>query len=51
MLSRMNYKQMVIRDLTWPLAQQLQLDILQGVVIANLVRNGPADKAGLGIGS
>lgn len=41
------YLGVVIQDLNWQLAQQLGLDVSQGVVIANLVRNGPADKAGL----
>lgn len=41
------YLGVVIQDLNWQLAQQLGIDISQGVVIANLVRNGPADKAGL----
>lgn len=41
------YLGVVIQDLSWQLAQQLGIDISQGVVIANLVRNGPADKAGL----
>jgi serine protease Do len=41
------YLGVVIQDLSWQLAQQLGLDISQGVVIANLVRNGPADKAGM----
>ena len=43
------YLGVVIEDLSWQLAQQLGLDISQGVVIANLVRNGPADRAGLQI--
>jgi serine protease Do len=43
------YLGVVIQDLSWQLAQQLGLDISQGVVIANLVRNGPADKAGMKI--
>lgn len=43
------YLGVVIRDLDWQLAQQLQLDRSQGVVVANLVRNGPADEAGLEI--
>lgn len=41
------YLGVVIQDLDWQLARQLNLDVSQGVVIANLVRNGPADKAGL----
>lgn len=43
------YLGVVIQDLDWQLAQELGLDLSQGVVIANLVRNGPADKAGLRI--
>lgn len=43
------YLGVVILDLSWQLAEQLGLDLSQGVVIANLVRNGPADKAGLKI--
>lgn len=41
------YLGVVIQDLSWQLAQQLDLDMSQGVVVANLVPNGPADKAGL----
>ena len=41
------YLGVVIQELDWQLARQLNLDVSQGVVIANLVRNGPADKAGL----
>jgi serine protease Do len=41
------YLGVVVQDLSWQLAQQLNLDISQGVVVANLVRNGPADKAGI----
>lgn len=41
------YLGVVIQDLDWQLARQLNLDVSQGVVIANLVRNGPADRAGL----
>ncbi|HEU5147367.1 MAG TPA: trypsin-like peptidase domain-containing protein [Chryseosolibacter sp.] len=43
------YLGVVIQDLSWQLAEQLGLDVSQGVVIANLVRGGPADKAGLEI--
>ena len=43
------YLGVVIQDLSWQLAEQLGLDMSQGVVVANLVRNGPADKAGLKI--
>lgn len=43
------YLGVVIQDLSWQLAEQLDLDVSQGVVVANLVRNGPADKAGLEI--
>lgn len=43
------YLGVVIQDLSWQLADQLGLDSSQGVVIANLVQNGPADKAGLEI--
>lgn len=43
------YLGVVIQELNWQLAQQLGIDASQGVVIANLVRNGPADKAGLRI--
>ena len=43
------YLGIVVQDLSWQLAEQLGLDISQGVVVANLVRNGPADKAGLQI--
>lgn len=46
---RRGYLGVVIQDLSWQLADQLGLDTSQGVVIANLVRNGPADKAGLEI--
>lgn len=41
------YLGVVIQDLNWQLAQQLKMDISQGVVIANMVKNGPAAKAGL----
>lgn len=41
------YLGVVIQDLNGQLAEELGLDVSQGVVIANLVRNGPADKAGL----
>jgi Trypsin-like serine proteases, typically periplasmic, contain C-terminal PDZ domain len=43
------YLGVVIQDLTWQLADQLGLDVTQGVVVANLVRNGPADEAGIKI--
>jgi Do/DeqQ family serine protease len=43
------YLGVVIRDLNWQLAQQLGMDLSEGVVVANLVRNGPADKAGMKI--
>jgi Do/DeqQ family serine protease len=43
------YLGVVIRDLNWQLAQQLGMDLSEGVVVANLVRNGPADKAGMEI--
>jgi S1-C subfamily serine protease len=41
------YLGVVIQDLGWQLAQQLSIDLSQGVVVANLVRNGAADKAGI----
>jgi S1-C subfamily serine protease len=41
------YLGIVIQDLTWQLAQDMGLDLSQGVVIADIARNGPADKAGL----
>jgi Do/DeqQ family serine protease len=41
------YLGVVVQDLSWQVAQQLNMDISQGVVVANLVRNGPADKAGI----
>jgi serine protease Do len=44
---RRGYLGVVIQDLSWQLAQQLGLETSQGVVVANLVPNGPADKAGL----
>ncbi len=43
------YLGVVIQDLDWQLAQQLDLDVSRGVVVANLVRNGPADRAGIRI--
>lgn len=43
------YLGVIIRDLDWQLAQQLGMDISQGVVVANLVRDGPADEAGIRI--
>ena len=43
------YLGVVIQDLSWQLAEQLDLDMSQGVVIANMVCHGPADKAGLKI--
>jgi Do/DeqQ family serine protease len=43
------YLGVVIQDLDWQLAQQLSIDLSQGVVVANLVRNGAADKAGIKI--
>jgi Do/DeqQ family serine protease len=43
------YLGVVVQDLNWQLAEQLGIDISQGVVVANLVRNGPADKAGIQI--
>lgn len=41
------YLGVVIRDLDWQLAQQLGMDLSQGVVVANLVKGGPADRAGV----
>lgn len=41
------YLGVVVQDLNWQLAEQLGLDLSQGVVVANLVRNGPADRAGI----
>lgn len=41
------YLGVVIQDLSWQLAEQLGVDISQGVVVANLVENGPAHRAGL----
>lgn len=43
------YLGVVIQDLTWQLAEQLDVNVSQGVVVANLVKNGPADRAGLRI--
>ncbi len=39
-----------IQDLTEELAQSFQLESLDGVIISNIIRNGPADQAGLGRG-
>lgn len=39
------YLGVVIQDLSWQLAEQLKIDMSQGVVVANLVPGGPADKA------
>lgn len=36
-----------VQEITPALAQSLQLDTTQGILIAGLLRNGPADKAGL----
>lgn len=41
------YLGVVIQDLSWQLAEQLKIDLSQGVVVANVVPGGPADKAGL----
>ena len=41
------YLGVVIQDLSWQLAEQLNIDVSQGVVVANVVPGGPADKAGL----
>jgi Do/DeqQ family serine protease len=41
------YLGVVIQDLTWQLAQDIGVNLSQGVVIADVARNGPADKAGL----
>jgi Do/DeqQ family serine protease len=41
------YIGVVILDLTWQLAQEMGLDLSQGVVVANVARNGAAHKAGL----
>ena len=41
------YLGVVIQDLSWQLAEQLGVDISQGVVVANLVENGPAHRAGV----
>ena len=41
------YLGVVIQDLTWQLAQDMGLDLSQGVVIGDIAKNGPADKAGL----
>ena len=38
------------QDLTPPLAESFDLDSLNGAIITNLVRDGPADKAGLNRG-
>lgn len=43
------YLGVVIQDLSWQLAEQLGVDVSQGVVVANLVRGGPGDRAGLEI--
>lgn len=37
----------VIQDLTAPLAREMGLDIIQGVVVMDMARNGPAQRAGL----
>lgn len=36
-----------VQEITTALAQSLQLETLQGVLVAGLLRQGPADKAGL----
>ena len=36
-----------VQEITPVVAQSLQLDTTQGILIAGLLRNGPADKAGL----
>jgi S1-C subfamily serine protease len=41
------YIGVIIQDLTWQLAQEMGLDLTQGVVIADVARNGAADNAGL----
>jgi serine protease Do len=41
------YLGIVIQDLTWQLAQDMGLALSQGVVISDIAKNGPADKAGL----
>ncbi len=39
-----------IQDLTEELAQSFQLESLDGVIISNIIRDGPADQAGLSRG-
>jgi serine protease Do len=41
------YIGVVVQDLTWQLAQEMGLNITQGVVVADVARNGAAEKAGL----
>lgn len=41
------YLGVVIQDLNWQLAEQLGLKVNKGVVVANLVKSGPADRAGI----
>lgn len=41
------YLGVVIRDLEWQLAQDMGLDISQGVVVVNLAEHGAAEEAGM----
>lgn len=41
------YLGVIIRDLTWELAQDIGLDLSQGVVVVDVSRNGAAQKAGI----
>jgi serine protease Do len=41
------YIGVVVQDLTWQLAQEMGLNLTQGVVVADVARNGAAEKAGL----